>query len=50
MVYMYDVVSKEVLASFAAHTGVVTSLCPVPNSNGLLTAGADGKIHLWEDA
>jgi WD40 repeat protein len=45
---MYDVVGKEALASFPAHSGVVTSLCPVPSTNGLLTAGADGKIHFWE--
>lgn len=49
-IYMYDVLSKEAIATVSAHTGVVSSLCPVAATNGLLSAGADGKIHYWETA
>ena len=46
-VFMWDVASRKVLGSVAAHTGVTTSLCPVPDANGLLTAGADCSIKFW---
>lgn len=46
-VFMWDVASRKVLGSVAAHTGVTTSLCPVPDAHGLLTAGADCSIKFW---
>jgi WD40 repeat protein len=47
---MWDLMTKEVLAQVPAHKGVVASLA-VMEATGvckLLTAGADGKVKLWE--
>lgn len=46
-VFMWDIVSRKVLGSVQAHSGVTTSVCPVPDAHGLLTAGADCTIKFW---
>jgi WD40 repeat protein len=49
-VFIWDLITKEVLAHVPAHQGVVASLA-VMEAEGvckLLTAGADGKVKLWE--
>jgi WD40 repeat protein len=46
-VRMWDLLSKKPCGGLQAHKGVVTSLCAVPQSSQLLTAGADCEIKLW---
>lgn len=45
---MWDLVSKKNCGRLEAHKGVVTSMCGVPKSQQLLTAGADCEVKLWD--
>jgi WD40 repeat protein len=49
-VFMWDLVTKELLAQVPAHTGVITSLAVIGKDGitMLLSAGADKSIKVWE--
>lgn len=47
-IHMWDLVSKKSCGRLEGHKGVVTSVCGVPKSQQLLTAGADCEVKLWD--
>lgn len=47
-VYLWDLLSGQVVKRLSGHTGPVTSLCQHPKINSLLlSASSDGTIKLW---
>lgn len=50
IVYSWDVTSdsNEPLVKLSAHTGRVNTLAWMPQDQGLVTAGDDGKIDVWK--
>lgn len=47
-VYVWDLVSGEIVKVLEGHTSAVTSLSQHPKNQMLLSGSADGTIKLWE--
>ncbi|WP_346128837.1 WD40 repeat domain-containing protein [Lentzea roselyniae] len=48
LVEVRDVVTGAVVATPPRHTGAVTTISISPDGTVLTSAGADGKLHLWD--
>ncbi|CAG9460913.1 unnamed protein product [Pedinophyceae sp. YPF-701] len=46
-VLVWDLVTAREMMAVQAHEGGVTALCVHPTGEGMLTAGADGKVRVW---
>lgn len=47
-VRLYDAATKQAVRSFDGHTGNVTGLGFLKNSNWIYTAGEDGCVKIWD--
>ncbi|SEQ16004.1 WD40 repeat [Lentzea xinjiangensis] len=48
LVQVRDTATGAIITTFPAHTGPVTALAVSPDESVLVTAGPDGRVHLWD--
>jgi mitogen-activated protein kinase organizer 1 len=46
-VYVFDVLEGHIVTELNAHEGIATTLDYHPENVNMLSAGADGLIHVW---